>query len=161
MTSTHNPSRRSDHSLRSLQPPARPAGRALSYRSQTGIAVLIAFALSATYTIYLTTAGTADANFDATAPAAWAFYAVGFSLVALARSTRRAAVWTLAAALTVLISVALFLYPSTFTAAQQTTFGWFENDVYTGLLMLALYLTIQDLRGAVLTPAADSATDRR
>jgi peptidoglycan/LPS O-acetylase OafA/YrhL len=154
MTTTPHRSRRSGQNLRSVPSAARSAGRAVTYRSQAGITVLAAFALSAAYTIYLTVAGTADPGFDATAPAAWAFYAVGFGVAALARSARRPAAWTVAAALTVLLAVALFLYPSTFTAAQQTTFGWFENDVYTGLLMLGLCLTVQNLRGTVLTPAA-------
>lgn len=46
--------------------------------------------------------------------------------------------------------VALFVHPSTFTEAQQTTFGWFENDVYSGLSLRALYLTVQHLRGITL-----------
>jgi len=47
--------------------------------------------------------------------------------------------------------VAVFYYPTTFTARQQTVFGWFENDVYTGLLMIAAYLSAQRLRGITLT----------
>ena len=57
--------------------------------------------------------------------------------------------------------MALFLYPSTFTVAQQTTFGWFENDVYTGLLMLGLYLTVQNLRGTELRSAAETQASAR
>jgi hypothetical protein len=47
--------------------------------------------------------------------------------------------------------VAVFWYPTTFTLRQQTTFGWFENDVYTGLLMIALYLGAHRLRGVTRT----------
>jgi hypothetical protein len=37
-------------------------------------------------------------------------------------------------------------------AGEQTAFGWFENDVYIGLLILAEYLCIQRLRNVTLTP---------
>jgi uncharacterized membrane protein YbhN (UPF0104 family) len=47
-----------------------------------------------------------------------------------------------------LLVVAVFYYPTTFVPRQQTTFGWFENDVYTGLLMVALYLGVGRLRSA-------------
>lgn len=154
MTTTTNNQHIVDDDLRTVQRPlphleGRPAR---VYRTQVSVAVLAAFSLSAAYTIYLTAAGTADPHFDATAPAAWLFYALGFGLAGLSRNTRRFAVCTLATALTALIAVTVFVYPSTFTAAQQTTFGWFENDIYTGLLVLALYLTAQNLRGVTLSP---------
>ena len=50
----------------------------------------------------------------------------------------------------VLLVVAVFWYPTTFVPRQQTVFGWFENDVYTGLLMIAWYLGAQRLRGVTL-----------
>jgi hypothetical protein len=31
-------------------------------------------------------------------------------------------------------------------------FGWFENDVYVGLLVLAAYLAVQRWRGTVIRP---------
>jgi hypothetical protein len=42
--------------------------------------------------------------------------------------------------------------PCYFVPSEQTTFGWFENDVYIGLLMLAEYLCIQRLCNVTLTP---------
>jgi hypothetical protein len=161
MTTTHPPEQSSEAGARTRPEHLSAARRVLTYPGQAGLAVFTAFALSAGYTVHLTAAGTANPSFDAKAPAAWGFYAVGFGLAALARSTGRRAAWTLAAALTALTAVALFVYPSTFTKAQQTTFGWFENDVYTGLLMLALYLTIQSLRRTALVPPAGGRTADR
>ena len=38
----------------------------------------------------------------------------------------------------------------TFTAEKQTVFGWFENDVYVGLLVTAFVLQVLRLRGVSL-----------
>ena len=51
-----------------------------------------------------------------------------------------------------LLYVSVFYYPTTFEPRQQTTFGWFENDVYTGLLMIAFYLVVMRLRRITLVP---------
>ncbi|UQX87453.1 hypothetical protein M6D93_14225 [Jatrophihabitans telluris] len=162
MTTTSKQPGRVDSGRGAVQPdPSWPAARIRTYRQQTSIAVFAAFALSAVYTVYLTAVGTADSSFDAMAPAAWCFYAVGFGLAALSRNTGRRSMWTVAIALSALIAVALFVYPATFTIAQQTTFGWFENDVYTGLLMLALYLSVQNLRGVVITSTPPVGSSRR
>lgn len=60
---------------------------------------------------------------------------------------------SLIAYLGALLSISVFHYPTTFGPAQQTTFGWFENDVYVGLLITATYLAVQRLRCTTLTPA--------
>ncbi len=78
------------------------------------------------------------------------FYAVGFASAFLARRDARWAQWTMLAYLAVLLYVSVFFYPTTFVAKQQTTFGWFENDVYTGLLMIAFYLVVMRLRSIAL-----------
>lgn len=44
------------------------------------------------------------------------------------------------------------VYPTTFGPAQQTVFGWFENDVYLGLLTVALYLSVLRLGRVILVP---------
>jgi hypothetical protein len=106
-----------------------------------------AFTLSAGYTVYGTVAGLAPDSFNATDPLAWAFYAVGFGLALGARTDRAAAWWTLAGLLPVLLYICVFVYPDTFTPELQTPIGWLENDGYTGLLMIAAYLTWQRLRG--------------
>lgn len=46
----------------------------------------------------------------------------------------------------------VFNYPTTFTAEKQTTFGWFENDVYVGPLGLAVFLSAMRLRRCPLVP---------
>jgi hypothetical protein len=50
-----------------------------------------------------------------------------------------------------LIAVGIFYYPTVFPPSAQTTLAWFENDVYTGLLILAEYLCVQCLRGVDVT----------
>ena len=52
------------------------------------------------------------------------------------------------------IAIGVFYYPTSPSAAEkQTVFGWFENDVYLGLLMVATYLGVQRWRGTSLVPA--------
>ena len=46
----------------------------------------------------------------------------------------------------------MFYYPTTFTVEKQTTFGWFENDVYVALLTLALFLSVARLVRRPLVP---------
>lgn len=82
----------------------------------------------------------------------WIFYTVGFGMAALARRT---STWAQGVVLTFLVAtsaIAVFYYPSTFTGEKQTTFGWFENDVYVGLLGLALFLAVMRLQRRTLVP---------
>jgi magnesium-transporting ATPase (P-type) len=60
--------------------------------------------------------------------------------------------WIVSAAVMLLLLGGIFLYPAFFVPSEQTAFGWFENDVYIGLLILAEYLCIQRLRNITLTP---------
>jgi hypothetical protein len=60
--------------------------------------------------------------------------------------------WIVSAAVMLLLLGGIFLYPAFFVPSEQTAFGWFENDVYIGLLILAEYLCIQRLRNVTLTP---------
>ncbi|MBV9830935.1 MAG: hypothetical protein JOZ82_05010 [Marmoricola sp.] len=87
-----------------------------------------------------------------TTPVAWAFYAVGFASALLARRESRGAQLVLVGYLAVLLAVSVFFYPTTFVPRQQTVFGWFENDVYTGLLMIAFALAVLRLRRVLLRP---------
>jgi uncharacterized membrane protein YedE/YeeE len=59
-----------------------------------------------------------------------------------ARGQRRWAWWVIAATVLALIAVGIFYYPTVFPPSAQTTLAWFENDVYTGLLILAEYLCV-------------------
>ncbi|WP_027502460.1 hypothetical protein [Rhodococcus sp. UNC363MFTsu5.1] len=108
-----------------------------------------AFILSAFHTGYAAVAGIADPTFTVTTPAAWLFYAVGFGSVWLARRPERWAQAGVLAYLVVLLAVSVFYYPTTFTVEKQTVFGWFENDVYVGLLMIATYLTVSRVRSSL------------
>ncbi len=120
--------------------------RTTSYGARLSVVLVVAFALSAGHTVYAYVADLAEPGFTVTSPAAWLFYAAGFSSAALARKDARWAQLALLAYLGLLLVVAVFYYPTTFDVHQQTVFGWFENDVYTGLLMLAAYLGVERLR---------------
>ncbi|MGW0177138.1 hypothetical protein ACWDUM_25215 [Rhodococcus sp. NPDC003322] len=108
-----------------------------------------AFTLSAVHTVYAAVAGIEDPTFTVTTPAAWLFYAVGFGSVWLARRQEAWAQIGVLAYLVVLLAISVFYYPTTFTAEKQTVFGWFENDVYVGLLMIAVYLMVGRVRSSL------------
>ncbi|WP_062386621.1 hypothetical protein [Demequina iriomotensis] len=118
-------------------------------RHQSGV-LLAAFTLSAGHTVYAWAAGIEDPTFTVTTPLTWVFYAVAFAMARLAGRPARWSQATVLAYLTALLGISIFYYPTTFGPAQQTTFGWFENDVYVGLLLTAAYLGVQRLRGVTL-----------
>jgi hypothetical protein len=117
----------------------------------TGI-MLAAFALSTAHTIYAWLAGIQDPGFTVTTPITWIFYAVAFTVSVLAQRERRWAQWVVTGFLALTLAIGIFYYPTTFGPRQQTVFGWFENDVYLGLLTVAFYLSIQRLRRVILVP---------
>ena len=125
----------------------------VSYRRAISAVLLATFTLSAAYTVYTTATGVAPDSFNAWNPGSWLFYLVGFGAAVLARRDSRWISWALTGLLLVLIAICIFVYPATFTAPQQTWFGWFENDVYTGLLVTALYLNVQQHRRVRLSTA--------
>jgi peptidoglycan/LPS O-acetylase OafA/YrhL len=125
-----------------------------SYGAVLALVLVAAFALSASHTVYGYVTGIGDPSFTVTTPVAWVFYAVGFASALLARRESRTAQLVLLAYLGVLLVVALFWYPTTFVPRQQTVFGWFENDVFTGLLMVAATLGVLRLRGVSLAARA-------
>ena len=122
----------------------------MPYGIEISRVLLAAFTLSVVHTCYAWFSGLQDDRFTVTTPVAWVFYAVGFASAFLARREARWAQWTMLAYLAVLLYVSVFYYPTTFVTKQQTTFGWFENDVYTGLLMIAFYLVVMRLRRVAL-----------
>ena len=126
--------------------------RTRRYGSMVSGLMVAAFALSVIHTIYAWLADLADPDFTVTTPLAWGFYVVAFAMANLAARDAPAAVWTVAAYLLVILAIAVFYYPTTFTSAQQTVFGWFENDVYVGLLVTAFVLQVLRLRGVTLVP---------
>ena len=124
-----------------------------TYGRQMSAVLVAAFALSVVHTIYAWMAGIEDPTFTVDTPLAWGFYAVGFGMAALARRTERWAELTVLGYLVAVLGIAFFYYPTVFGVEQQTVFGWFENDVYVGLLVTATYLGVQRLRRTTLTPA--------
>jgi len=131
--------------------PAHAMTRTRGYGSVVSGLLFAAFTLSVVHTVYAWLSGLADPDFTVTSPLAWGFYAVAFAMAFLSRRDGSGAVWTVAAYLFVVLGIAVFYYPTTFTAEQQTVFGWFENDVYVGLLVAAFALQILRLRNVTLS----------
>ena len=129
----------------------RGGRRRRPYRTQVAGVLAAAFSLSLAYSVIVTFTGSHE-GYGMADPALWAFYVVGFGLVALVLSDRTWAWWVVAVVVLALIGVGIFYYPTVFPPSAQTTFAWFENDVYMGLLVLAEYLCVQRLRNVFLTP---------
>jgi len=127
--------------------------RISTFGRQMSAVLVAAFALSVVHTIYAWMAGIEDPTFTVDTPLAWGFYAVGFGMAALARRTERWAELTVLGYLVAVLGIAFFYYPTVFGVEQQTVFGWFENDVYVGLLVTATYLGVQRLRRTTLMAA--------
>jgi peptidoglycan/LPS O-acetylase OafA/YrhL len=121
--------------------------RRTRYSGQVAGILAAATTLSIAHTVHTTLTLAPDYGKD---PTLYLLYGILWGLVALARTDRRPAWWAIGTLLTALIAIGIFYYPVIFVPAWQTPFGWFENDVYMGLLMVALYLTIQRLRGVVI-----------
>ncbi len=116
--------------------------RSTSYARQVTGVLLVAFTLSAAHTVYSSVAGIADPTFGVDDPLAWAFYGVAFGVTALAGRPARWSQAVVLAVLAVLLVVSVFVYPTMFGPEQQTVFGWFENDVYVALLVVAAHLSV-------------------
>jgi len=136
--------------MTAISAPTVTRQRTSTYSTVVSGVLIAAFSLSVVHTVYAWVSGLEDPDFTATSPLAWGFYAVGFGMALLARRDRPWADWTVAAYLVVLLAIAVFYYPLTFTAEKQTLFGWFENDVYVGLLVTAFVLQVLRLRGVSL-----------
>ena len=107
--------------------------------------MLAAYVLSVVYTASTVLDGTAPADFGANDPVVYGFYALSFAFFGLALVSRRAAQAAVAAFLALQLATGVLVYPDDFGPAQQTTWGWFENDAYMSLLAIALYLTVKRL----------------
>ncbi|HEY5788844.1 MAG TPA: hypothetical protein VIT65_29145 [Microlunatus sp.] len=124
--------------------------RQTTYRGQVVAIMLAAFTLSVVHTVYAWLAGIADPGFTVTSPLAWIFYLVAFAVTGLALREERWAQLVVLGFLVLVLLIGVFYYPMMFLPHQQTIFGWFENDVYLGLLMLSFYLSIQRFRRVAL-----------
>ena len=140
-------------SLTSTAPGTRATLRTSTYGRHMSGVLVAAFTLSVVHTIYAWMAGIEDPTFTVDTPLSWGFYAVAFGIAALARRTERWAQLTVLAYLVTVLVIAVFYYPTTFGLEKQTVFGWLENDVYVGLLVVATYLGVLRLRRTTLTPA--------
>ena len=140
-------------SLTSTAARSRVTDRTSTYGRHMSGVLVAAFTLSVVHTIYAWMAGIEDPTFTVDTPLSWGFYAVAFGMAALARRNERWAQLTVLAFLATVLVIALFYYPTTFGVEKQTVFGWFENDVYVGLLVVATYLGVLRLRRTTLTPA--------
>ena len=136
--------------MTSTAPGTRVTARTSTYGRHMSGVLVAAFTLSVVHTIYAWVAGIEDPTFTVDTPLAWGFYAVAFGMAALARRTERWAQLTVLAFLATVLVIALFYYPTTFGLEKQTVFGWFENDVYVGLLVTAFVLQVLRLRGVSL-----------
>lgn len=119
----------------------------ITYRAQIPAIMLCAFVLSIVHTVYAWVAGIEDPGFTVTTPLTWCFYLVALAVTALAMRQERWAQATVLGFLVAIVLIGIFYYPTVFVPSHQTAFGWFENDVYLGLLIVALYLSIHRLRG--------------
>jgi uncharacterized membrane protein len=126
--------------------------RAIRYGDAVAWTLVAAFTLSVVHTIYAWRTGLEDPDFTVDTPLTWVFYGVAFAVAALARRTSALAQGVVLAFLVAVLAVSVFYYPTTFTEEKQTTFGWFENDVYVGLLVLALFLSVARLLRRPLVP---------
>jgi peptidoglycan/LPS O-acetylase OafA/YrhL len=122
------------------------------YSTQVAGVLVAAFTISVLYSVISTLSGVTHEANNLEDPSLWIFYVVGFGLAALARMDRTESWWMVSVAVLLLLLGGIFLYPAYFVPSTQTAFGWFENDVYIGLLILAEYLCIQRLRNVTLTP---------
>jgi peptidoglycan/LPS O-acetylase OafA/YrhL len=122
------------------------------YGDVIALVLVAAFTLSVAHTVYAAVQGLEDPDFTLTTPLTWIFYGVGFGMAALARREAAWAQRVVLAFLVLVIAIGLFYYPTTFTGDKQTTFGWFENDVYMGLLIVAFFLSVLRVRRRSLVP---------
>jgi hemerythrin-like domain-containing protein len=115
--------------------------RRVGYGTLTSWVLGAAFTLSAAHTVYSEVVDLADPGFRIGSPVVWVFYTVGFGAALTAKRAGRAGQIGLLAYLVALLGIGMLYYPTTFTDERQTVFGWIENDVYLGLLMLAAAFT--------------------
>jgi hypothetical protein len=123
-----------------------------TYHRHVALVLVAAFTLSLAYTIYTTATGLTPTGYNAVNPVMWLFYLLGYGTALLAWLDRPWAWWVVAVMVLGFLAVGILVYPPTFTPELQDPLGWFENDVYMGLLIVAEYLTIQRLRRVSLTP---------
>ena len=96
----------------------RDGRRRRPYRTQVAGVLAAAFSLSLAYSVIVTFTGSHE-GYGMADPALWAFYAVGFGLVALVLSDRTWAWWVVVVVVLALIGVGIFYYPTVFPRARR------------------------------------------
>ncbi|GAB2841431.1 hypothetical protein GCM10022221_45850 [Actinocorallia aurea] len=127
-------------------PTVSRARRQATFSRQMFAVLAAAFTLSIGHTLYAWAADLENPDFTVRTPLTWIFYAVAVAMTGLSLSERTWARWSVQAFLVLVLIIGVFYYPQTFEPHQQTVFGWFENDVYIGLLIVAAYLGVLRLR---------------
>lgn len=123
------------------------------YHLQAFWILLTTFTLSLGYEVYRDIARAGVSSFDTFHPALVLFYLISFGMTVLVRTNRRWAWWLVLLFTLGLIALGTFYYdPVILPARHPGLLDWFESVAYLGLLCIANYLCIQQLRGTILVP---------
>jgi hypothetical protein len=129
----------------------------VAYASQVSWILIAAFALSALYELYRSTAKAGTSKYDSMRgflTQALPFLAFGFLVAVLLRTGWQWVAWTALALGVGLILVSIFYYgPIILPQRRPGPIDWVEDRVYTGLLFVAVALLVYDLLGKTLLPS--------
>ena len=123
------------------------------YHIQAFWILLTTFTLSLGYEVYRDIAKAGVSPFDTFNPALALFYLIGFGMTVLVRTNQRWAWWLVLLFTLGLIALGTFYYdPVILPARHPGPLDWFEGVAYLGLLCIATFLCLQQLRGTILVP---------
>jgi phosphatidylserine synthase len=129
----------------------------VGYASQASWVLIAAFALSALYELYRSTAMAGTSRYDSMRsflPQALPFYAFGFVVAVLVRTGWQWVTWVALVLGVALILVSIFYCgPVMLPQRKPGPIDWLEDRVYTGLLFVAVALLAYDLLGKTLVPS--------
>ena len=127
--------------------------RISTYSTQTFWILLATFTLSLGYEVYRDTVMAGATSFDAFNPALAIFYLACFGMTFLVRLNRSWTSWLMLFFTLGLIAVGMFYYdPEILPARHPGYVDWFESVAYLGLLFIAAFLCLQEVRGRMLIP---------
>ena len=123
------------------------------YHIQAFWILLTTFTLSLGYEVYREISKASVSSFDTFNPALVIFYLLGFGMTVLVRTNQRWAWWLVLLFTLGLIALGTFYYdPVILPARHPGPLDWFESVAYLGLLFIATFLCLQQLRGHMLVP---------
>ena len=123
------------------------------YHIQAFWVLLVTFTLSLGYEVYRGMTRTGVASFDTFNAVLVIFYLVGFGMAVLVRTNHRWAWWLVLLLTLALIAIGTFYYdPTILPVRHPGPLDWFESVAYLGLLFIAAYLCVQQLRRRILVP---------